>query len=280
MIFIITPVFNRKNFTINYLDALEKQTVKDFKTIIVDDGSTDGTAEAIEERYPNVIVLKEKGDLWWAEATNIGIRYALKNDAEYILTLNDDTLPAKDFIEKMQSWSKVEPTALLGAFAIDAESNQHIYAGQFFDFKNRTITNLLDKLSFDQRRGIHEVNNFVGRGLLIPVNIFKKIGLYDSKNFPQTVADIDFACRAHRNGYKIFCNFDAVIKIFPQESEGYRLKKSRSIRNFFQFLFGKRSGGNLIWFIKFAYKNCPKKYLFLYILIGSAKRVIGYWIKT
>lgn len=280
MIYVVTPVYNRINFTIKYLEALKNQTYKDFKIVIVDDGSTDGTPEVIRLKYPDVILFEEEGDLWWAESTNIGVRYALQQNAEYILTLNDDTLPKPDFIEKMVFWSQREPKALLGALSIDHDTKKIMYGGEIHDFKNRVTTRVYDTLPADSRKGLHMVNIYPGRGLLIPAEVFNEIGLYDSKNFPQTVSDLDFTCRAIRYGYKIFCNYDAQIEMFPDESAASRLRKNKSLKNYFTHLFGKTGGGNLLWFIKFGIRNCPRKYLFLYLLRGIAGRILGYWIKV
>jgi len=278
-LYIITPVFNRKKFTRNYLAALEKQTNRDFKIIIVDDGSTDGTSEMIEKEFPDVIILKEKGNLWWAEATNIGVRYGMEQGATYVMTLNDDTLPEPEYIEKMLYWSKKYPEALLGALAIDAKSEQVIYGGEILNWKTAKFDNLLNNMKKDEKFGLHRVNTFPGRGLLIPIIVFKKVGLYDSKNFPQTVADLDFTSRAYEAGYDIFCNYDAKIKIFPDESGGVKLKKNKSLKNYYQHLFGMRGGGNLKWFTIFAFKNAPRKYLLRFWLIGIARRVGGYLIE-
>jgi len=282
MINIVTPVFNRKKFTKNYLIALENQTNKDFKVIIIDDGSTDGTTEMIEKEFPEVILLKERGDLWWAEATNIGVRYAITHGATYVMTLNDDTLPEPDYIEKMIYWSSIKPNALLGAFAINAENNEAIYGGEILNWKNGKFENILDNVSDDKKKGLHRVNTFPGRGLLIPVDAFDKIGLYDSRHFPQTIADLDFTARADTVGYEIFCNYDAKIKIYPEESGGVKLRKEKSLKNYYQHLFGMRGAGNLKWFTIFAFKNAPKKYLLQYWIIGVTRRVGGYlldWAK-
>ena len=59
MLYIVTPVFNRINFTKQYLYALNNQTTRNFKIVIVDDGSTDGTSEMIKKNFPEVILLKE-----------------------------------------------------------------------------------------------------------------------------------------------------------------------------------------------------------------------------
>lgn len=277
MIYIVTPVFNRKTFTQNYLKALNEQSVKEFKTIIVDDGSTDGTAEMIAEQFPDVIVLRETGDLWWAEATNVGVRYAMNHGATYIMTLNDDTVPEPDYMEKMIYWSHQKPDALLGAFAIDANTKKSIYGGENRSWKTGKSIYNLDILTTNQQHGLHPVSHFPGRGLLIPKKVFETIGLYDSKNFPQTIADNDFTHRAKNGGFKIYCNFDAKISIYPDESAAVSLKKKKSFKNYYNHLFGKRGGGNIIWFTKCTIKNCPNKYLIPFLFKGIITRILGYW---
>lgn len=278
MIYVITPVFNRVGFTRQYLEALENQTVKDFKTVIIDDCSTDGTAEMIEFNFPDVVLLKEKGDLWWAEATNIGVKFAIANGATHIITLNDDTVPENDFIEKMMYWSSIKPNALLGAAGVSNTTNKIIFGGKIIDWKNRSIKSLLDSLDENELCGLHEVNFFPGRGLLIPSKIFNEIGFYDSKNFPQTIADLDFTHRAYDAGYKIFCNYDARIMIYEDESANSYYKNNKSIKNYIMHLFSIKGGGNIFRFIKYAFKNCPKEYLFLFILRGLFGRLLGYWL--
>lgn len=161
MIYIITPVFNRKAFTEKYLEALDKQTNKNFKTIIVDDGSRDGTSDMIKEKFPEVILLKEKGDLWWAEATNIGVKYAISQGADYIMTLNDDTVPYKDYIEKMYYWMEKEPDSLLGALAIDNFTGEIEYGGEILYWKNGKSTYLVNTLVKEKQNGLHEVNIYL-----------------------------------------------------------------------------------------------------------------------
>lgn len=282
MIYIVTPVFNRKEFTKNYLKALDNQTNKNFKTIIVDDGSTDGTSDMIIQEYPDVLLLREKGDLWWAEATNIGIRYALREGADYIMTLNDDTVPQKNYIEELYKGMELEPNALHGAFAVDALSGKAVFGGENLNWKMRRYENVLEMTPESECFGLKEVNIFPGRGLVIPANVFKDIGFYDSKNFPQTVADLDFTIRASQYGYKIFCNYDAKIAIYTEESAGVALVTNRNWKNYYQHLFSMRGGGNLKWFTIFTFKNAPKKYLFQYWVDGVARRTLGYlfkWIK-
>jgi GT2 family glycosyltransferase len=283
MIYIVTPVFNRKKFTKNYLKALKNQTNKNFKVIIVDDGSTDGTPAMIEKEFPYVILLKEKGDLWWAEATNIGVSYALnREETKYIMTLNDDTIPKNDFIEQIYYGLKKEPNALHGAFAINILDGKSVFGGEILNWKTGKYESLLEKIKDNKISSLKEVNVFPGRGLTIPKEVFTKIGLYDSKNFPQTVADFDFTCRAYNNNYKIYCNYDAQISIYMDESGGVKLVQNRSLKNYYNHLFGMKGGGNLKWFTIFVFKNAPKKYLLQFWIKGIIIRIGGYpykWLK-
>ena len=276
MIYIVTPVFNRKKFTRDYLKALASQTVQEFKVIIVDDGSTDGTSEMIKKEFPNVILLQEEGDLWWAEATNIGVEYALGKNASYIMTLNDDTIPKEDYIEKMILWSKQKPNVLLGALAIDIITEKPIAGGWIHSWKTTKLQNLVEILKPNEYMGLKPVDAFPGRGLLIPSDVFYDIGLYDSKNFPQAAADEDLTYRAFNAGYDIFCNCDAKIKIYPDASGGVFLRQNKSLINYYKHLFSIKGSGNLKFFTKLVLKNCPKRYIAKYLLFGWARRIGGY----
>ncbi len=91
MIYIIIPVFNRKNFTRKCLISLRNQSLKNFKIIIIDDGSTDNTSEMLKNEFPEVHVIIGDGNFWWTRSINLGVKYVLENKGDYILLLNNDT---------------------------------------------------------------------------------------------------------------------------------------------------------------------------------------------
>ena len=119
-IFIIIPVHNRKDFTRNCLLSLRKQTFQNFTTVVIDDGSLDGTSEIIQKEFPEVILLHGDGNLWWAGATNLGVNYALENGtkSDYILTMNDDTIIRPNYIETLLECASKHPRSLIGSIAI------------------------------------------------------------------------------------------------------------------------------------------------------------------
>ena len=93
--------------------------------------------------FPKFIEIKGDGNLWWTAATNLGVKYALSNNAEYILTLNNDTIATEDFIEKMLYWAVKVPNALLGAFALDADTKKPVYGGEIINWKWATFKILI-----------------------------------------------------------------------------------------------------------------------------------------
>ena len=280
-LFIVIPVHNRKHFTCKCLLSLRKQTFKNFKVIVVDDGSTDGTGKMIEEEFPDVILLEGDGNLWWTGATNLGVEYALKQHAEYIITLNDDTELTPDFIERMMGSAKENPQALMGAYTLDIDSKRPAYGGSRMDWRGKGVQ-LLDIFSPEQRRGLHWVTHFPGRGLWIPSVVFRKMGLFDAVNFPQAVADYDFTLRASRSGYKIYCNFDARLYSHVQASGDWEYRLNFSLKNYLRHLTDIKGGGNLRVFIKFAMRHCPTRYRNRYLIKGVIARLGGYpwrWLK-
>jgi len=274
--YIVIPVHNRKDITRNCLLSLRRQTLQNFKTIVIDDGSTDGTSEMIQKEFPEVTLLHGDGNLWWTGATNLGVKYALDHRADYIMTINDDTIAPQDFIEKMMFWTERKQNALLGAFALDAQTRKPVYGGEIINWKTAGSKFLLDILKPEEWRGLHEVSHFPGRGLLIPAEVFHKIGLFDAKHFPQAAADYDFTHRAVRAGYKLYCDYDAKLLIYPDASGDAQLRKKKSLRNYYYHLFGIKGGGNLKRFMLYAFRNCPRKYLVPYLTIGILRRVSGY----
>ncbi|MFW9928942.1 MAG: glycosyltransferase family 2 protein [Candidatus Thorarchaeota archaeon] len=277
-LYIIIPVHNRKLFTRECLLSLRNQTCKEFNVIVIDDGSTDGTEEMINSEFPEVILLKGDGDLWWAGATNLGVKYALAEGAKYVLTFNDDTVATSNFIEKMFYWSNKYPRALLGALSINIKNNKLYYGGELGNWKKANSIKLLDILSDEKKIGIHKVSHFPGRGLFIPAEVFLKIGFYDQKNFPQSLADDDFSFRAVENGYEIFCNYDSTLYVHPDSYD----KINFSFSDYYNHLFGIKGKGNLIFFNKFVLKHCPKKFLIFALIQGNSRRIFGYpfaWIK-
>jgi GT2 family glycosyltransferase len=275
-LYVIIPVHNRIEYTRSCLWSLSRQTIDNFKVVVIDDGSTDGTSQMIETEFPDVVLLRGDGNLWWTRAVNLGVKYALARGADYLITLNDDIIVRERFIEMMLLPTPQHPNALLGGIPIDAVTKQPIYGGKLIDWRTAAHTSVLEKLKPEDRHGLHEVDHLPGRALLIPAKVFKKIGLFDEINFPQSTADFDFTHRAYKADYEILINYDSQFEVYPDSKGGTDLLRDRSLRKYYQHLFGIKGKGNLKHFIQFGWKHCPKAYLPSFIIIGTSRRIFGY----
>ena len=278
MLYIVIPVFNRWRYTRACLDSLRAQTNQDFRVIVVDDGSTDETAAELALGYPEVAVVTGTGNLFWTAGVNRGIERALALGADRVLTLNNDVLTAPDFVAQMLAAAGQHPRAVLGALEFDANTGQAIYGGERLNFKTNTRADLLDELPADRRTGLHPVTYLPGRGLLIPKVVLDKIGLFDEKRLPHYLADFDYTSVARRAGFPVYCNYEARLSTYPEESGQTLTRKHRSVKGYFQHLFGIRGGGNMVNFTHFALKNCPWPYLPYFLLNGYVRRLVGYFL--
>ncbi len=98
----IITCYNRKEKTLTCLTDLMNQDVIsdiDLNVYLVDDGSTDGTGDAVKQNFPHVNILQGDGTLYWNGGMRFAFSEAMKNDYDYYLWLNDDTFLYSDAIK-------------------------------------------------------------------------------------------------------------------------------------------------------------------------------------
>jgi len=85
------------------LESLKNIKLKDFskKIIVINNNASDFRSKSIAKQFPRIKIINNKENLGFAEGNNVGIRYALKNEADYILLLNNDTIVKKDFLVQL-----------------------------------------------------------------------------------------------------------------------------------------------------------------------------------
>ena len=267
MIYIVIPVHNRKAFTIGCLTCLARQTVADNRVIVVDDGSTDGTSEQIREQFPAVSIVTGNGSLWWAGATNAGIRYVFDTFApradDFVLTLNDDILVEPDYLANLLLASQTNKMCLIGSVSIDVEQ-PHIllYAGTGHNLILPHIDNWASTRFKNTYRSLTETHPYLfsdtlpGRGMLIPIAVFGAIGLLDEQRFSHHMADIDFSISARKAGFPLVISSASVIHEYGNAT-GVNLTKLLSLEQFRDALRSIKSPINYRVRYHFALKHSP-----------------------
>ena len=249
---IIIPTFNRKLILERTIKNLNLQTNKQFKIIIVNDGSKDGTDEMLDN-FDNLIVLNSDGDLWWTGSVNLGIKYVLSNfqSDNGIILLNDDVIIKENWFESLSRDIKNFPNCLIGCLNVDATDMDTItYAGKrthpWFAYSNYYLIG--KKLSELKEIPNIEPFDLIGRGLYIPIQAIKQLGFFDSKRFKHR-GDTEFPLRAKINGYKLKISHTSIVGQMKQLTSGIDTKKKYSLRDIKEKFFHFKSSS----YIKYLY---------------------------
>lgn len=92
---------NRRDDTLECLTSLHAGTYRNFRVIVLDCQSTDGSVEAVRRAYPNVQIVSLQENRGYAGNNNVGIRAAIEQGAEWVFVLNEDTVLAPDCLERL-----------------------------------------------------------------------------------------------------------------------------------------------------------------------------------
>jgi GT2 family glycosyltransferase len=286
MIFIVIPVFNKIKFTLNCIKTLMQQSFKNFTIILIDDGSTDGTSEIITQNFKDVIIMKGDGNLWWANATNLGVKYALNvstsiND-DFILTLNNDLEVPIDYLKNIYANVLLYPNSIIGSVGVNIKNPEFMeYCGVKWNQFNAKQYSLSKKYNhsyslFKSKSQIIESDFLSGRGTLIPLGLFKKIGLYDSVNFPQYAADNDFSLRARKYGCKLLIHPDIYVLSHINETGTNLINVKYRFMDIKKLFFSIKSPLNVKIRYRFAMKNTRLQ--FIYFLLDMSRITISFFM--
>lgn len=203
---IVVPTWNRRDLAVTCLRSLAAQTFRDIEIILVDDGSTDGTAEAVARAFPEVRVLRMPENRGFCRAVNAGIRQA---SASLILLLNNDMTLAVDFLERLAGAAAASDAAMFAPLVLWRDEPETIYAaGDRLRANGRpeSIGFREPREGFAFPEGIFGVS--AGAGLYRRA-LFDSVGLLDER-FVAYFEDSDLSFRARLAGFRAELVPDAV----------------------------------------------------------------------
>jgi GT2 family glycosyltransferase len=247
---VVIPAHNRRKITLECLAKLTNIVVEgaSLDVIVVDDGSTDGTSAAIREKYPYVTLLRGNGSLWWSGATNLGVQYALKNNVNYVLALNDDVEFEFDFIARMlETASEFSKAIVCGLICYEYKRDIILSAGRyrsgFLGYKTPARHVNEDAKALNEQILESELES--GYAMLIPAELFKLIGFFDEKRFPHHMGDMDFVLRARKAGYHVLVNTRARLYTNPGKNYLFNMMVEKDVVAIVRSCFQIRS--NAYW---------------------------------
>jgi GT2 family glycosyltransferase len=183
------------------LGSIKNLDYPNYLITIVDNGSTDESISQIERHFPGVHIIKNSRNLGFVGGNNIGIKYALQLNADYILLLNDDTVVTPNFLNHLVKIGEEQPiVGILGPTIISYSNHTKHYIGARIDWGSGAgdeIERLPQNLP-----AVLDTDYAVGCALLIKAHVVRQIGLLDPAYFAY-FEDTDWCIRCRRYGYRV-----------------------------------------------------------------------------
>ncbi len=247
-LFIIIPVLNRWEQTRKCLKHLKDGSFTDFTIIVVDHGSTDGTAAGLHSEYPDVIRIPGSNDLWWTGATNLGITAAMERGADLVMLLNNDCYVSRHTVEILIKHSGLHPEAIF------APIHRNLHSGEIITKRGGTLfllgfpTLLLPGKHLYRPATTNLTSASLimgGRGTLIPACIFEKIGLFNEVDLPHYWADHDFFLRCRKNGIHQYIAQGTLVDIDENTTSMASRLRHMKLSQFIDTFRNRRSHRNI-----------------------------------
>lgn len=242
-VIVIIVSYNSKQYWPDLLPQLVKEQYDEFawQILVVDNNSSDGSADYIEERYPSIKVIRNQDNLGFVGGNNIGYNYAKQQGADYIYLLNSDTIITPGFLQPLYHFAKEHKyvgslQSKLKLWPAKDRINSLGNAIHFLGFGYVSHLNQIDK----GYQEIKKINYASGAGVFLSMKALNKQGhLFDETMFMYS-EDLDLGWSLSLLGYDNYLIPDSVIY--------HKYEFSRGMRQYYWF------ERNRLWVILKNYK--------------------------
>ena len=252
MLYIVTAVHNRYEITKRFILQLKQQTYKDYRLVLVDDGSTDNTSEMVMSELPDAVILYGDGNLWWGGALHKAYKYLKKDvlkDDDIVFICNDDIDFKSDFLET--------------GVKVISENKQYLLASKGIDGRTGEVSDKARGRDPVTAEGIDvpfgtPTNCGSTRAMFVMGDVYKKVGGVHPVLLPHYCSDVEYVIRAHRKGYP------CITYEYPEYTnhpESTGLEKSENVKQ----TFSKKYMNNPIYKFNFIMMVTPFYLLPAYI---------------
>lgn len=257
---VLITCFNRSDTTLACLQTLYQQDVI-FDVFLVDDGSSDGTSDAVSANYSEVNILDGDGNLFWVGGMRLAFSKAMKLGYNYYLWLNDDTILEPDALKTLLDThslliSQGKPHSIVVGSVKSPVTGEYTYGGRVRSERKFSYT----FESVEPQKKPQECDTMQGNIVLIPHSVVEKVGNLEPA-FTHLRGDLDYGLRARKLGCYIFiapgylgtCSRNSVAGSWVDMSLSpyQRLKKALHIKAFpikeWTIFIRRHSGA--FWFI-------------------------------
>jgi GT2 family glycosyltransferase len=198
---VIIVNWNGKVLLEECLGSLEKQTFRDFELILVDNGSTDGSAAWVEKNCPGIRLLALKTNTGFSAGNNAGLKLAR---GEFIALLNNDTKAEPDWLEALYRCIKSDDSiAACDSLVLYYDRPDLVWsAGGIYTIAGSVSPRWYREPAEEKSNEPREVFAAVACAAIYRKSAIREIGFFDEDYF-NGYEDVDWSFRAHLSGYRI-----------------------------------------------------------------------------
>jgi len=191
--------YNNKSKLIECLHSLEQTDYPNFRIILVDNASTDGSVELVEANFPSIQIVKLNRNYGFV-AYNLIVG---KMEDEYLALINNDIVVDRDWLRHLMSYiANDEVAAVVPKLLLYSNRKRINAAGGMMDMFGVAWNRGNGEIDKGQYDRVEEVFYGVGAVFLLKKSVWLRIGGFDKRYFA-TADDVDWSWRARVAGYRV-----------------------------------------------------------------------------
>ena len=224
-IYVIIVTYNAMKWASTCFSSLRKSSLP-IQTIVVDNGSTDGTQDFIKENFPEVDFIQSQENLGFGKANNLAIEKAYQNGADFFYLMNQDAWIFEDSMQKLidvyEKHPKKEEIGILSPMHLDGSEKLLDRHFEVYLSRNTQINRLLSNIYFEEAKPFYEIDFINAAHWMLPRKTIEDVGGFSPFYF-HGGEDYDYVNRVTFQGKKILvCTKSKVVHDAVQD---YHLAK-------------------------------------------------------
>ena len=212
---VIVLSWNGMEYLEDCLDAVLAQEYPDFEVIVVDNGSSDGSADFVERLYPQVRLIRNERNLGFAAGNNVGLR-AARGDA--LVLLNQDAVVEPGWLEVLVTALEDPTIGMVGCKLLYPDGTIQHAGGRIVDSRGSSRHIGRGEPDTGQYDTMEEVDFVTGAALALSRDTLARVGPLDEGFAPAYYEDTDWSYRVREVGLRVVYCPTAVATHFESTS--------------------------------------------------------------
>lgn len=195
-----------RDVLVETVETVERMVYSNFRVVVVDNGSRDGSQEMVRSRFATVTLIENGKNLGFGGGNNVGLQYALEQGADWVFLLNNDITVAPDLLTELMAVTPSDgKIGILGPkIYYHSEPEKIWYTGGNINYFTGIISHRgLREEDRGQYDRLEATDYITGCAMLIKRGILEEIGMFDPVYHPIYTEDADLCVRVKRAGYRI-----------------------------------------------------------------------------